>query len=46
MIFEEFENIVKVIIEEVGVFSKVDFGKVMFVIMFKVKGKVDGGVVN
>ncbi|ENI8450084.1 GatB/YqeY domain-containing protein [Listeria monocytogenes] len=43
---EELENIVKATIEEVGVSSKADFGKVMSAIMPKVKGKADGGAVN
>ncbi|MBC1492085.1 GatB/YqeY domain-containing protein [Listeria booriae] len=43
---EEIAEIVKVTIEEVGATSPADFGKVMTVVMPKVKGKADGNAVN
>jgi uncharacterized protein len=43
---DEVAEIVKSAIQEVGATSKADMGKVMGVIMPKVKGKTDGSVVN
>jgi len=41
----ELEKITKEVIEEVGVFGPGDFGKVMGVVMSKVKGRIDGAKV-
>lgn len=43
---EEVSEIVKQAIAEIGASSKADMGKVMSVIMPKVKGKADGSLVN
>ena len=43
---EEVSEIVKQAISETGALSKADMGKVMAVIMPKVKGKADGSLVN
>ena len=43
---EEVATIVKQAIAEVGATSKADMGKVMGVVMPKVKGKTDGSIVN
>lgn len=42
----EVENIVKEAIEEIGATSQKDMGKVMALIMPKVKGRADGKMVN
>lgn len=42
----ELKEIVSAAIEQTGATSKADFGKVMGVVMPKVKGKADGGQVN
>lgn len=42
----EIKTIVKEAIQEVGASSKSDMGKVMAVVMPKVKGKADGSLVN
>jgi len=41
----ELEKITKEVIEEVGAFGPGDFGKVMRVVMSKVKGRIDGAKV-
>jgi hypothetical protein len=43
---DEIKGIVKEAIREVGASSKSDMGKVMAVVMPKVKGKADGSLVN
>ncbi len=43
---EELSDIVKQAIDEVGASTKADMGKVMSVLMPKVKGKADGSLVN
>lgn len=43
---EELAEIVKATVQEMGVVSKADTGKVMKAVMEKVKGKADGKVVN
>ena len=43
---EEVSEIVKQAISETGASSKAEMGKVMAVIMPKVKGKADGSLVN
>ncbi len=42
---EELEKITKEVIDEVGVSGPSDFGKVMGVVMSKVKGRIDGAKV-
>mgnify|MGYP001486924686 CR=1 FL=1 len=43
---EELQQLVKEVISEVGATSKADIGKVMALIMPKVKGRADGALVN
>lgn len=43
---EDILNIVKGVVQETGVTSKADMGKVMKAVMEKVKGKADGKTVN
>ncbi|MES5884343.1 hypothetical protein A9490_21640 [Bacillus thuringiensis] len=43
---EELVDVIKQVISEVGATSKADMGKVMTVVMPKVKGKTDGSLVN
>ncbi len=43
---DELKEIIKEAIKEVGASSKADLGKVMSVVMPKIKGKADGSLVN
>lgn len=43
---EELKSIIKISVQESGFTSKADAGKVMKVVMEKVKGKADGKIVN
>ncbi len=43
---EELKSIVKIAVQESGFTSKADAGKVMKVVMERVKGKADGKIVN
>ncbi len=43
---EELESIIKIVVQESGFTSKADAGKVMKVVMERVKGHADGKIVN